>query len=106
MSTKFSKLVQVAIKQMPASWQSPTNKDSAGYRITPANRVTPYTPTVQRNANQKQVLTNMRNSDERASGYYPTKFPIRSFKKGGKVPKTGIYKLHKGEKVVPKKGKK
>ena len=26
-----------------------------------------------------------------------------SFKKGGKVKKTGIYKLHKGEKVIPKK---
>ena len=25
-----------------------------------------------------------------------------SFKKGGKVPKTGIYKLHKGETVTPK----
>lgn len=34
---------------------------------------------------------------------------IGSFKKGGKVKKTGNYKLHKGEKVVPvkkvKKGK-
>jgi hypothetical protein len=25
-----------------------------------------------------------------------------SFKKGGTVPKTGIYQLHKGEKVIPK----
>ena len=25
-----------------------------------------------------------------------------SMKKGGTVPKTGVYKLHKGEKVVPK----
>jgi hypothetical protein len=31
---------------------------------------------------------------------------IGSFKKGGRVPKTGTYKLHKGEKVVPaKKGR-
>jgi len=27
----------------------------------------------------------------------------KSFKKGGKVKKTGIYKLHKGEKVVTAK---
>lgn len=26
-----------------------------------------------------------------------------SFKKGGKVKKTGVYRLHKGEVVVPKK---
>lgn len=32
---------------------------------------------------------------------------LRSFKKGGKVKKTGKYKLHKGEKVIPaKKSKK
>jgi hypothetical protein len=28
---------------------------------------------------------------------------IRSMKKGGKVKKTGRYKLHKGERVVPAK---
>lgn len=28
--------------------------------------------------------------------------PIHSFKKGGLVHKTGIYRLHKGEMVVPK----
>lgn len=27
-------------------------------------------------------------------------YQIRSFKKGGVVKKTGIYKLHKGEKVI------
>ena len=27
--------------------------------------------------------------------------PLGSFKKGGKVPKTGVYKLHEGEQVVP-----
>lgn len=27
-------------------------------------------------------------------------FPIQSFKHGGLVKKTGIYKLHKGEKVL------
>jgi hypothetical protein len=26
---------------------------------------------------------------------------LGSFKKGGTVPKTGVYKLHKGEKVIP-----
>lgn len=31
---------------------------------------------------------------------------LGSFKKGGKVPKTGLYKLHKGEKVVPAKKRK
>lgn len=31
---------------------------------------------------------------------------IRSFKKGGAVKKTGIYKLHKGEHVISKKMKK
>lgn len=30
----------------------------------------------------------------------------RSFKKGGSVKKTGIYQLHKGEKVIPVKKKK
>ncbi len=30
---------------------------------------------------------------------------LGSFKKGGKVKKTGIYKLHQGEMVVPKKSK-
>lgn len=29
--------------------------------------------------------------------------PPQSFKKGGKVKKTGVYKLHKGERVVPAK---
>ena len=28
---------------------------------------------------------------------------IAGFKKGGKVKKTGVYKLHKGEKVLTKK---
>jgi hypothetical protein len=27
----------------------------------------------------------------------------KSFKKGGTVKKTGVYKLHKGEKVIPAK---
>jgi len=31
---------------------------------------------------------------------------LGSYKKGGKVKKTGLYKLHKGEKVVPVKSKK
>ena len=26
---------------------------------------------------------------------------IKGFKRGGKVKKTGVYKLHKGEKVIP-----
>ena len=30
---------------------------------------------------------------------------LGSFKKGGTVKKTGIYKLHKGEEVVPAKKK-
>lgn len=30
---------------------------------------------------------------------------LGGFKKGGKVKKTGNYKLHKGERVVPKGGK-
>jgi hypothetical protein len=29
--------------------------------------------------------------------------PITSFKKGGKVKKTGVYKLHKGERVIAAK---
>jgi hypothetical protein len=29
--------------------------------------------------------------------------PLGSFKKGGKVKKTGKYKLHKGERVLTKK---
>lgn len=31
--------------------------------------------------------------------------PLGSFKKGGTVSKTGTYKLHKGERVVPVKKK-
>jgi len=27
---------------------------------------------------------------------------LKGFKKGGRVPHTGVYKLHKGELVVPK----
>jgi hypothetical protein len=34
----------------------------------------------------------------KAAGY---KSDVASFKHGGKVKKTGIYKLHKGERVVP-----
>lgn len=29
--------------------------------------------------------------------------PLKSFKKGGKVKKTGVYKLHKNEQVIPGK---
>lgn len=31
---------------------------------------------------------------------------LGSYKKGGKVKKTGLYKLHKGEKVIKAKKKK
>lgn len=31
--------------------------------------------------------------------------PVASFKKGGTAKKTGLYKLHKGERVTPKKSK-
>ncbi len=31
--------------------------------------------------------------------------PVGSFKKGGTVKKTGLYKLHKGEKILPKRKK-
>lgn len=37
------------------------------------------------------------------SGYYTTKKVLGSFKNGGKVKQTGIYKLHKGETVIPAK---
>lgn len=30
---------------------------------------------------------------------------VQSFKRGGKVKRTGIYKLHKGERVTPRKTK-
>lgn len=33
-------------------------------------------------------------------GTAPKRIPERSFKKGGRVKKTGVYKLHKGEKVI------
>lgn len=36
-------------------------------------------------------------SPEQASAY------TQSFKKGGPVKKTGIYKLHRGERVIPAK---
>jgi hypothetical protein len=36
----------------------------------------------------------------------PMERPIASMKKGGKVKKTGTYKLHKGERVVKAKSKK
>lgn len=35
--------------------------------------------------------------------YSNKKEVMGSYKKGGKVKKTGVYKLHKGEKVVTKK---
>lgn len=35
----------------------------------------------------------------------PVYFPVKSFSRGGKVRKTNVYKLHKGEKVVPAKHK-
>jgi hypothetical protein len=38
--------------------------------------------------------------DPRAGGYQPGGPMLGSFKKGGKVKKTGKYKLHKGEKVM------
>lgn len=32
---------------------------------------------------------------------------LQSFKRGGTVPRTGTYKLHKGERVIPaRKGRK
>jgi len=40
-----------------------------------------------------------------ALGAFATKELLGSFKRGGKVPKTGAYKLHAGEYVIPK-GKK
>lgn len=33
-------------------------------------------------------------------GPMPMMRPLGSFKKGGKVKKTGLYKLHKGERVT------
>lgn len=61
----------------------------------------------------KQIITKPSN----VTAKYAPKAPIKlkpglgapkqpilgSFKKGGKVKKTGLYKLHKGEKVIPVK---
>ena len=30
---------------------------------------------------------------------------IRSFRKGGRVHRTGIYRLHRGERVIPARGR-
>ena len=38
---------------------------------------------------------------DRTSNQQQTKAVLGSMKKGGKVPKTGVYQLHKGEKVIP-----
>lgn len=43
---------------------------------------------------------NVGNVDVMGGGANPN---IRSFKKGGTVPKTGVYKLHKDEEVLNKK---
>jgi hypothetical protein len=48
------------------------------------------------NASAQAKLENDTHNDE-------TSKVIGSFKKGGKVKKTGLYKLHKGEEVLPKK---
>ena len=31
--------------------------------------------------------------------------PLRSFRKGGRVHRTGVYKLHAGERVIPARGR-
>ncbi len=41
-----------------------------------------------------------------AYGKNQAKRPLGSFKKGGMVKKTGLYKLHKGEKVMSVKAMK
>ncbi len=52
-----------------------------------------------RNENVRKTM----NPGPRNAGY-PSGIRVNgSFKKGGKVKSTGIYKLHKGEVVVPKK---
>lgn len=43
---------------------------------------------------EAQDVTNKLRKELEAKG-------LKGFKKGGKVRKTGVYKLHKGEKVVP-----
>ena len=44
----------------------------------------------------RQPRTPMRSPGSPFAGRY-----LASMKKGGKVKKTGLYKLHRGEKVVP-----
>lgn len=70
------------------------------------------TPDVQHSKKNQTILQNMQDKDmfdrtvapanKNIPGYYKGQ-PIMSFKNGGTVPKTGMYKLHKGEKVVSKK---
>jgi len=60
-------------------------------------------PQVQRSSLQQQQLNSLKRRDLGESTYITGKSPILSFKNGGKVSKTGIYKLHKGERVLSKK---
>lgn len=65
-----------------------------------------------RNSKQQRSVDNLWGRDafdrtlvptnKKIPGYYKGQ-PIQSFKHGGMVKKTGVYKLHKGEKVVSKK---
>lgn len=36
---------------------------------------------------------------------YKNNIDAPSFRRGGKIPKTGLYRLHKGEKVTPARRK-
>lgn len=77
----------------------PTSRDSAGYRGGNQDPNKDYT--VPRIPSVKPSV--IKGTGRSASGFYSDQTPIRSFKNGGKVPKTGVYKLHKGERVISKK---
>lgn len=63
----------------------------------PALRVAPRTVQMQKGAIQDKGTP--RNSGMKA---FSPQALLGSFKKGGKVKKTGVYKLHKGERVLNK----
>lgn len=66
----------------------------------------------QRTARLQRIKNTPENFRSKADQEYADKMNktkrrvMGSFKKGGKVKKTGLYKLHKGEKVIPAKKKK
>src|SRR5690242_3767638 len=72
----------------------------AGAQVQPSPAAAPQSV----DPNQNPSTPNMPNWPGIFPGMFPGQFPpgmFPSMQKGGPVPKTGLYKLHKGEEVIP-----